>query len=262
MEFTFGADPELFVQKDGKFVSAHDLIPGTKAAPHPVNKGAVQVDGMALEFNIDPAKGYNAFATNINTVLAELRKMVPPEYEFVLTPVADFDQDYLDSRSEVERELGCDPDLNAYTEEANPAPKATSTMRTAAGHIHIGWTEDADIYDPGHRSIAFEIVKELDAHIGVWSVTRDRDQRRRELYGKAGACRIKPYGVEYRVLSNFWLAQDNDLSGVYHLAGSALHRVARGESIIPSLENYEVEEIINTGNYDAARQLCGDNYGM
>ena len=50
-----GCDPEVFVAKGGKFISAHGMIPGTKKAPHKVERGAVQVDGMALEFNIDPA---------------------------------------------------------------------------------------------------------------------------------------------------------------------------------------------------------------
>jgi hypothetical protein len=56
MEFKIGADPEFFLRDKatGKFVSAHGLIPGTKRQPMKVDKGAVQVDGMALEFNIDP----------------------------------------------------------------------------------------------------------------------------------------------------------------------------------------------------------------
>ena len=66
MNILIGADPELFVKKDGVVVSGHDLIQGTKADPFPVQDGAVQVDGMALEFNIehhigdDTASGHGA----------------------------------------------------------------------------------------------------------------------------------------------------------------------------------------------------------
>ena len=57
MQLLLGADPEAFVVlKDGGIpVSAHGLLPGTKDKPFPVEKGAVQVDGMAAEFNIEPA---------------------------------------------------------------------------------------------------------------------------------------------------------------------------------------------------------------
>ena len=54
---TVGADPELFVKKGRSFQSAYGMIPGTKQKPKKVIKGAVQVDGMALEFNIDRAVG-------------------------------------------------------------------------------------------------------------------------------------------------------------------------------------------------------------
>jgi hypothetical protein len=61
-----GADPELFVfTRSGKPVSAHDLIPGTKYEPHEVGNGAVQVDGVAAEFNIDPAANEDEFFFNI-----------------------------------------------------------------------------------------------------------------------------------------------------------------------------------------------------
>jgi hypothetical protein len=39
---------------------------------------------------------------------------------------------------------------------------------------------------------------------------------RRELYGKAGAFRPKPYGVEYRVLSNRWLNSEALIRWVYN----------------------------------------------
>ena len=42
-----GADPELFLKKNGKFHSAYGTIPGTKRKPYPVPGGAVQIDGMA-----------------------------------------------------------------------------------------------------------------------------------------------------------------------------------------------------------------------
>ena len=47
-----GCDPEIFVKQAGVFKSAHGLVVGDKKDPQKVNKGAVQVDGMALEFNI------------------------------------------------------------------------------------------------------------------------------------------------------------------------------------------------------------------
>jgi len=50
-----GCDPEYFVKKNGIFQSAHGLIMGDKKNPQKVRNGAVQVDGMAVEFNIDPA---------------------------------------------------------------------------------------------------------------------------------------------------------------------------------------------------------------
>jgi hypothetical protein len=77
MDLLIGADPEVFVSQAGKFMSAYGLIPGTKQEPHAVDNGAVQVDGMALEFNIDPSASSEAFVYNIKSVLAQLRQMVP-----------------------------------------------------------------------------------------------------------------------------------------------------------------------------------------
>lgn len=265
MEFTIGADPELFLQKDGQFVTAHDMVPGTKEEPYRVKRGAVQVDGMALEFNIDPTTSLQGFKLNINTVLQELRNMVSPEYEFALCASADFEAEYMKGLPKEALELGCDPDFNAYTGEVNPIPDASRLMRTAAGHIHVGWTTDQDVTDHGHISICREMAREMDAHAGLYSVVYDRDKRRREMYGKAGAFRPKSYGMEYRVLSNFWLADEGHMNNVHHLICNAAQRVERGDSIIKEIEERigdEVVNVINDDNQNIAQLVCGEYYGM
>lgn len=213
-EFTFGADPEIFVRKDKALVSAHGLIKGDKKNPLKVKHGAVQVDGMALEFNIDPAKHLGEFNRNIDAVMGELKKMTPG-YEFDISPVAEFGKDYIKKQPAEARVLGCDPDFNAYTERPNPVPDGDRGFRTASGHVHIGWKKQddpnwpqaVDPHDPGHFAACCALTKVLDAYLGIYSIVWDDNIKRRELYGAPGAFRPKPYGMEYRVLSNAWLLQ-------------------------------------------------------
>lgn len=228
-EISIGADPELFLRDSstGKFLSAHGRIPGTKREPHKVPYGAIQVDGTALEFNIEPAKTRVEFIGNIARVMGRLSKEIHRDgnnhLEVVATPVADFEEKYFVQIPTEALELGCDPDFNAYTEEPNVLPEVAPKFRTGSGHIHIGWTSDAGIYEPGHWRTCLDIVRQLDWFIGIPSLTWDKEGiRRRELYGKAGAFRPKPYGVEYRVLSNTWLRDERLIGYVYDQARAAI----------------------------------------
>jgi len=215
-DFKIGADPEFFVKKFGKLVSAYGLIPGNKDNPHKVPKGAVQVDGMALEFNIDPAETYSQFEDNMSTVLSSIIGMVPG-YEIFVEPVADFGLEYIEAQPKEAKELGCSPDFNAYTKQANPRPSADTPFRTASGHVHIGWTaEPVDINDEGHLEACRALTKSLDVWLGLPSLVWDQDDRRRTLYGAAGAFRPKPYGMEYRVLSNKWINDPLLRKTVFH----------------------------------------------
>lgn len=215
-DFKIGADPEFFVQRYGKLVSAYGLIPGTKERPYPVPKGAVQVDGMALEFNIDPANTYYEFEENMQTVLDSIVSMVPgyevfvepavdPRLGMLAGPVADFGAAYIEAQPREAKELGCNPDFNAYTGQANPRPDADTPFRTASGHVNIGWTQGVSIDDEGHLEACRALTKSLDVWLGIPSLLWDKDERRRSLYGAAGAFRPKSYGMEYRVLSNKWI---------------------------------------------------------
>lgn len=204
-----GTDPELFLKNsEGKFISGHDLIPGTKTRPHPVALGAIQVDGVALEFNTDPAATSEEFLQNIEAVIAQITleyKKVNPDLEIAIEPTATFEEDYFSTLPDEAKELGCQPDYNAYTGKPNKKPSTKKPMRTASGHVHIGWGKFR-ASDEDHFQTCMKMVRQLDSLLFVSSLLWDSDKTRRELYGKIGAFRPKSYGVEYRPMSNRWLS--------------------------------------------------------
>jgi hypothetical protein len=205
--FTFGCDPEIFIKdENGKYVCP-DFIPGTKAEPHKVNLGAVQRDGMAAEFNIDPVSSFNDWNRNIVEVMRQLRGMLPKGYTFDISPSVRFTQDVFDNAPDDAKELGCTPDFNAWTGELTPTPNTDNDplLRCAGGHVHIGWSDGNDVTDPQHMANCIDLTKQLDWYLGGWALRIDKDADRRKLYGLAGAFRPKDYGVEYRTLSNFWI---------------------------------------------------------
>lgn len=220
-----GADPELFMRNPngGAFVSAREnhivRVPGTKLVPFKVPFGAVQIDGTALEFNIDPASTVDEFIHNIQQVRATIEGYVPG-YNVVAEPTATYDADYFNWEIPGEaKELGCDPDFCGWTLEVNPRPDPQGKpFRTASGHIHIGWTEGADVFDKAHFEQCGKIARQMDYYLGIHSLNWDMDNTRRELYGKAGAFRPKSYGMEYRVLSNRWLTSEALIRWVYNQA--------------------------------------------
>lgn len=251
-----GCDPEIFVKKDSQFVSAHGLIQGSKYAPQPVQGGAVQVDGMALEFNIDPAATEDQFVGNVKQVMARLAEMVPG-YELAPVPVADFSLDYIAAQPPEAKELGCEPDFNAYTGEANIKPDANLPMRTASGHVHIGWTSNSNPLDSGHISRCHAAVKQCDIVLGLASLFYDGDVRRRSMYGKAGACRYKPYGVEYRTLSNAWLLNEERMAWVFRNTKRAMEMLFSGKALFIDAREMgvDIQAIINNSDKDAAEGL-------
>lgn len=231
MKLLIGADPEVFVKdKQGRFRSAHGLIPGTKKEPYKVKNGAFQVDGMALEINIDPADTDDRFVYNIGSVLRQLAAAVP-DYELAIVPTAKFHGNHMRHQPEEALELGCEPDFNAYTERENPRPNGNVNFRTGAGHVHVGFTQGADPKDPEHFQRCLTLVKYLDAFLGIPSLSWDKDQLRRSLYGKAGAFRPKSYGLEYRTLSNAWLKDERLVRYVFNQCVAAVEFLKSGKRL-------------------------------
>lgn len=203
MALKVGCDPEFFLfdTKDKMYVSAHDLVPGSKRDPFPLNKGAVQVDGTAVEFNIDPASSAKEFSDNIIHVLIQIRKMIPSRYEFRFTPAIYYDKKYFDSLPENCKEMGCEPDYDSRGKLQKP-PQPKDTLRTAGGHIHLGWTDVKDPYCESHMMDCIQINSNAASYIqSSW----DFDTTRHILYGQNSPFRPKSYGVECRGFSNVWV---------------------------------------------------------
>ena len=243
-----GADPEVFVKQHGQFVSAHGLIQGDKANPQKVPYGAVQVDGMALEFNIDPAKDSDEFVHNIVAVFEKLRSLVP-QHEIAVVPVADFSLDYIAAQPREARELGCNPDYDAYTGGVNEKPQAERPMRTAAGHVHIGWGNDMEGHDDQCRAATIQ----MDFFLGLPSLFYDDDVRRRSMYGKAGCYRPKSYGVEYRTLSNAWLMSKERMAWVHRNTVKGMQELMNGNYLFERFG--DVSAIINNSDKESAMKI-------
>jgi len=255
MTLKVGADPEFFLRNGDKFVSAFDMVPGTKQKPHPVPSGAVQVDGMALEFNIDPATTETEFVYNINEVLGHLRGMVPEEFDFAFEATAFFSKKHMDEQPDEARELGCDPDFNVYTGDVNPQPDEENTYRTAAGHIHLGWYDKGHKLDDQHIEEVRMLTKQLDYMLGIPSLIFDDDATRRQMYGQAGTYRLKDYGMEYRVLSNFWLKSDAMMSWVFKHTEKAFALLSEDGVIFHDKWGTVARNIIDSHDTKAAKKF-------
>lgn len=261
MELLIGADVEMFVNDGKDFLPAYGLVPGTKARPHAVPKGMVQVDGMAVEFGIDPAKNSSEFVNNLSSVRKTMATMLKKHGNTivpVVQPTVEFNRTIFDKAPPIAKELGCEPDFNAYNNgEANPRPDAgDAPIRTAGGHVHIGWTSGVDTTDLTHIEACCMLTKMLDLYLGLPSIFWDNDQKRRSLYGQAGAFRPKPYGMEYRTLSCAWLKHPTLVRYVYQSTSKAFNRLMSGHVDYYNNED-GVQRLINEGVENQKQRAFG-----
>lgn len=246
-KYTVGADPEVFVGNNGSFISAHGLVAGTKKAPFIVDKGAVQVDGMALEFNIDPASSPEEFEFHINYVQEQLKSMIG-DLEFLHTASVTFEPGFTKGIPLENLILGCEPDFNAYTMLPNPRPDGDLNMRTAGGHIHVGGFTNNNPHHPQQMGMGAVLSKFLDRTIGVYSILWDNDDQRRGMYGQAGAYRPKTYGMEYRSMSNAWVFNNKLMRFVYDGVEEALQYMFGGKEVDDNYKSFELRDIINNSD--------------
>jgi hypothetical protein len=247
---TLGADVEVFARtRKGIPKSLVGLIGGTKEEPMPVltqygGGFAFQEDNVALEFNIASAKSENNFVNTIQLIRQAVTEKLN-DCNLVLTKEASLVFPKEELQSAQAQTFGCEPDYNAWTRMENTKPVCDDPcLRTAGGHIHLGTDKHM-----------INAIQTMDLYLGVPSVILDATPeafRRKQLYGKAGAMRPKEYGCEYRVLSNFWIWDDNIVRWVFRRAQEACN--LKPLSFTKRLSN-DITNCINNNDEKLALQL-------
>lgn len=248
----YGADPELFLtDRSGVLRSAIGKIGGSKREPRFIDDmgSAVQEDNVAVEFNIPPAKTKEEFVGSISHVMNYLHGYVSAmDLTLCVVPAARFPMEELLEPKAME--FGCEPDYNVWSKSINHKPDAYGenlTLRSAGGHLHVSW-DDPDIES------AEEVIKAMDVFCGAASIVHDSDMLRRKLYGSAGAFRFKPYGVEYRTLSNFWIRSPDLVGWLFDQANKAMEFLNTGQRI-KDIHSKLIQSCINTGDESKLEEL-------
>jgi hypothetical protein len=259
-EITVGHDAEVFLwdRMFQQYVSAASLIGGTKERPKPCKGGALQEDNIMAELNIYPAHTAHQFIKHTHLVMGELRTIIEPlNYDIRIEAAIQFNPKVIYGRECLQ--FGCDPDFSAYAmsqNEINFEYMLDNYWRTAAGHIHIGIRADNGTYPIQTFEDSAQLARICDRYLGVFALLNDPDEVRSNFYGIPGNFRPKPYGTEYRTMSNFWLKTPEHMKQVFLLATKAakhfldLHE--RGENLV---EESQVYEILASRNKVVAAQL-------
>lgn len=248
-----GADPELFMQDaNGAFVSAIGRIGGSKKSPRPLPIGdgfAVQEDNVAVEYNIPPADSRDQFVNYIGKAMSFLSDEVSKLGLHFVNVSATSDWSKEDMARPEAHQFGCDPDFNAWLNgERNPRPKATDTqLRTCGGHVHVG-------IKLANKQQMLTAVKMMDLFLSVPACIMDHGELRKQLYGKAGAYRRKPYGFEYRSLSNFWALTPEYTGWVFDATQQAMDAL-QNNKINPDDDADLILSAVNNNDKGAAYAL-------
>lgn len=265
---TIGTDPEFFLKQGEKYMSAIPHIKGSKHEPAKLpSGGTIQRDNVAVEFATVPAKDKGDFVHQIRESMKDALLMIPKDHILAVEPSAEFDEDQLDHPEA--QEFGCDPDYNAWTVEMNEKPWCGSSgFRSCGAHIHVGGLNDDGTPIEGLEFLLdfkgkIAMVKGMDLFHGTVSATLDNSEaaiRRRELYGKAGSHRPTEYGVEYRVLSNYWMKTPTLVMLMDSMTRDVAELVGSGnlEAILAEVGEHELQNIINDGDVEAAQKIVNE----
>lgn len=224
-----GGDPELFLSRRGKIIGSERVIPadGLKNSANvssvPVVRDGVQVEIVLPAFTCRAAAGGYLATAIRNLRLKLLNEHRDARIDF--NQVVEVSEDELAGLSEKSRILGCAPSFNIYEpDRILDVPPDKLRMRSAGGHVHIGMNgfrgnRIHNSYHPSPKRAKGEpahpilddptrMVQALDVIVGNTAVLLDTNPQaaeRRIVYGRAGEYRLPAHGIEYRVLSNWWL---------------------------------------------------------
>lgn len=255
-----GSDPEIFaVNEDGSLIPSFEFLP-EKGAPAKGNRigSSAYWDGFQGEFSTVADTCLAFHMDSVQSGLATMTKLLRskfPNASLTMKNTFTIPQEVLDTTDPKFVEFGCKPSLNAYGARFIIPDGRTVNSRSAGGHMHFTFAAKTRIK---------ETVKALDNVLGIISVSLFQywdSPIRRAFYGRAGEYRVTPYGFEYRVLSNAWMAAPALSHFVFEIARRVL---AAGMPQVRKLIMFDVEEsetqrIINECDVEAAKKVLQAN---
>jgi hypothetical protein len=259
--WTIGHDVEFALQdpKTKEIKSAIGIVPGDKDVPYDMgNDCKAFYDNVLAECNAKVSHSKEEFLKNNQDCFQRYAQLVHP---YVLVPMASHTYPASELTHPDAFKFGCEQSYSAHEVAPNPQPQCDpkSGFRTAGGHIHLGG-EFFPLNDDWGKIWA---IRMMDIFLGVPSLFLDQDPTsliRRKLYGGAGDHRPKPYGVEYRSPSNFWVATP-ELSGlIYDICEFVLDVcVNEQHEQIYSIHEKKIVNVINKWDKKAAKpymEIC------
>ena len=256
---SLGSDPEMFVFQGAKLLPAYEFLQA-KDAGQPIFW-----DGFQAEWRYDHEdKCSQDSLINLTRERLAVLNLIAKDRKakLSLTNVVRVPQVTLETAHTEHVELGCMPSYNAYQLRGQPVENPRKLpYRFAGGHMHFGtWTR---------RPKYERIVCTLDDILGVWAVGAARyfdNPVRRMYYGLAGEYRKPEYkegfGVEYRVLSNFWLASPNLMRLVWNLGTLCVRLAQRRNLLLWAGNTQETIDTINNCDAERAEQILTRNEPM
>ena len=270
LNLTFGTDPEVVLtdaSQDWKPVSALRVLRRDKHEAIDLGDGIkCYGDNALLEFSMPPEDSPEDMVTGLHKAFTRFQeKQGGARWRIWPKTCQIYDRDELmDVASETQIdeatkkpkllnhwESGCNPNYDVYKQEKNRAADFTDGSRTGSFHIHIG---DIDFDKGGSPLDGIEAkgvaVRLMDIYVGIPSIVMDQDPSskfRRKLYGKAGEFRPTYYGIEYRVLGNWFLNSPDTTRLIFDLAEYAMGHI-KGETamdVINSIPSDLVTAAIN-----------------
>ena len=267
---TSGWDPEIFVtKKDGELIPAFEFLPPKSRAIKfdPYNNGyndrtgTVYHDGFAAEYTTHPSACHQIGMDLVRAGIKQIHEVAQKKYpgskltlqSFYRIPdltLRKFPLEYI--------ALGCKPSLNAYSQ----APilfddPIGMPYRMAGGHVHFGLADSEYNRRPDKVWDMNLLVKFMDLFCALPCVALFDGidfPLRRSYYGRAGEYRKTRYGIEYRVLSNAWLADPHFAHLVMNMARAATTVYNSGAEITSfGLTEEQIQQIINNADATSAR---------
>ena len=261
----FGADPEFFFERKpligrkGTIIGAEKIIP--KKGIY-IGEAKIIIDGVQAELNPSPATCRESFGRGLHFSFQKVaEQMRMKRIKINWNACVKITRKEMNSLCDKSKMFGCSPSLNAYKEHIDLPNGAEYLFRSAGGHIHLGAYYpygDDTVHTLLHGDVD-DVVKILDIIVGNTCVLIDRDEgeiERRKCYGRAGEYRKPKYGIEYRVLSNFWLHNYQTMSFVLGLVrlglGFAESKIAK-RKLFNTVNEKEIRDAINNNDFELAQ---------